>query len=238
MTERYIDVNAFYEFRGFLAPTTTSPLMQNPQNDIKDVLERICTAPSPDKQKKTIDKYFAEDVEMRSPFFHIPSAPLSREDVLGVYQWYRIISPDNQVKVTNLAFDQRNNTMFVEISQLSSIRYSPFRPAPSRLRKEGKLFIITSQEDFYHPDDLSNLILPPFTPLVRLMLSATGYASAIAAKAAQVFGYWRVRSGQGAQGNQANGEDSQDSEDSSKSSTGDVIWSKVGLGGKGASKGE
>jgi len=37
-----------------------------------------------------------------------------------------------------------------------------------------------------------NLLAPPVTPLVRLMLSATSYAYTLCAKAAQVFGYWRL----------------------------------------------
>ncbi|KAF5376447.1 hypothetical protein D9615_008690 [Tricholomella constricta] len=61
--------------------------MQNPQHDIKNVLHRLLTAESPNVQKDTLNKYFTEDVAFRSPFFHIAPRHLSREDVLGVYQY-------------------------------------------------------------------------------------------------------------------------------------------------------
>ncbi|GLB42679.1 hypothetical protein LshimejAT787_1201280 [Lyophyllum shimeji] len=208
--------------------------MQNPFNDIRDVMKRLTTAKSPDIQKETIDKNFAEDVALRSPFFNIPSGPLSREDVLGVYQWYRVLSPKNQMEITNLVFDQRNSTLYLEISHIFHIRFSPFKSAPSRsiarlkLRKEGKVYVIVAQEEFYHPDDLMNLLAPPLAPVVRFMMLTTSYASAISAKFAQVFGYWRVGAGESYPSDSDDSQSQGDSEDTSRADgRAGEVWNKA-----------
>ncbi|KAG5645303.1 hypothetical protein DXG03_006492 [Asterophora parasitica] len=157
--------------------------MQNPESEIKTVLRRLLTSSSPDAQRDSLFQYFAEDVGYRSPFFKIAPGPLSREDVLGVY---------HQV------YDEHSHVIILETTQLFRVRFSPFNATPAKyltrfkLKKAGTKYVIASQEDFYHPDDLMNLVLPPLAPLVRFALSIISYGSAFAAKSAQVMGYWRV----------------------------------------------
>jgi hypothetical protein len=61
------------------------------------------------------------------------------------------------------------------------------------LRRENELHYIASQEDFYHPDDFTSLLMPPLTPVVRFMLDSASTISAVNAKiAAGLLGVWRA----------------------------------------------
>lgn len=75
------------EVRQHLPRTTT---MQNPKQDIEDVLDKLITTKDPDEQKKAMGRYFAENAAFQSPFYKITPHQQSREDALGVYQ---LVSP-------------------------------------------------------------------------------------------------------------------------------------------------
>jgi hypothetical protein len=61
--------------------------MQDPAREISVVLSCITSSPSPDTQRAAITQYFTEDAGFRNPFFFVKPGPLSREEVLGVYQY-------------------------------------------------------------------------------------------------------------------------------------------------------
>lgn len=50
---------------------------------------------------------------------------------------------------------------------------------------DTKRYVIESQEDFYHPEDITAIVLPPLVPFVHLALRFGSFASALNAK---VFG--------------------------------------------------
>ncbi|RDB22029.1 hypothetical protein Hypma_010937 [Hypsizygus marmoreus] len=191
--------------------------MQTPFSDIKHVVSLLTTAETPEQQRDAVNTYFAEDVEFRHPLVKISSNHLSREDLLAIYQSYRILSPHIEIDITNVVYDNRTNTLYLDITQLFHIRFSPFKPVPAhfvtrlKLIKKNKKFLIASQEDFYQPDEFIALILPPLMPLMRYALTAGGYITAFSAKMAQVMGYWRPTA-EPSKEKQAS-EDSQDSED-------------------------
>ncbi|KAF9467618.1 hypothetical protein BDZ94DRAFT_1248556 [Collybia nuda] len=176
--------------------------MENPLHEIKSVAALVTAAVSPDIQNAAIRKYFTEDAGLRHPLCSVSPGPLSREDVLGVYQWYRVLSPTVDIDITNISYDRKSHTVVLEVTQLFHIRFSPFAPVPSHfiirltLRKIDHLFYIAFQEDFYQPDEFLNLLFPPIVPVTRMLLSASGVASTLLAKSAQVLGFWRIGGGE------------------------------------------
>lgn len=61
--------------------------MQDPARDISAVVSSLTSSPTPDIQRAAVIKYFTEDAGFRNPFYFIKPGILSREDVLGVYQY-------------------------------------------------------------------------------------------------------------------------------------------------------
>ncbi|KAF8632713.1 hypothetical protein AX15_001736 [Amanita polypyramis BW_CC] len=170
--------------------------MQDPVREIKDVVLQL-TSDSPDVQRDAVYKYYAPDAGFRHPLSHVEPGVLSREYILGIYQWYRVVSPNVSIRVDNVVYDKPHNVLLLDIFQSFHLFLLPIEPAPSRflarltLKEEDGTHRIVMQEDFFHPDDLAALIFPPVAPFLRFSLRAFGVASNICAKTAQVFGYWR-----------------------------------------------
>ncbi|KAG6917406.1 hypothetical protein DXG01_002675 [Tephrocybe rancida] len=172
--------------------------MQNPKHDIEAVLMRVLSTQSPDEQKKAIKRYFTENVAFRYPLYNVAAGQQSREDVLGIHQWLRVVSPTTGFEATNIVFDEESSALYVEGTIFFQMRYSPFVSQPSKvlilmkLKKNDQDYLISSQEYFYHADQLSKQLFPPLAPVIKLTVSTLTYASAIGAKLAQVIGIWRV----------------------------------------------
>ncbi|KAI0051319.1 hypothetical protein FA95DRAFT_1587260 [Auriscalpium vulgare] len=176
--------------------------MQNPAEDIEKVVQLLTTSASPDIQKAAVQKYFTSDAAFHHPVVTVASAPASRESILGIFQWYRIISPHIDLTVNSVSYDEAQSTVYLDITQKFHMRLSPFGPAPARLitllrlRQEGGLHYIELQEDFYHPDQFLALLLPPLTLPIRLAMRAGAVVSNLAARTTQVaLGVWLPRSG-------------------------------------------
>ena len=74
------------------------------------------------------------------------------------------------------------------------------RPTPSPTDPTKTLYVISEHEDFYHPDDLAALVVPPLAPLIRLALHAATLACRVNARVFEALGFWRVKEGEGGQG--------------------------------------
>ncbi|KAF9039274.1 hypothetical protein BJ165DRAFT_377907 [Panaeolus papilionaceus] len=174
--------------------------MENPREDIEHVIMQLTSTNSPDLQKAAIEAYMAPHVSFRHPVCCMESSRNSRVELLGVYQWYRVLSPQIKVKVENVVFDRDHHVLYVEIVQWFKLFFLPLRPAPARLltriklQKEAHLYYISEQEDFYHPDDFAALLLPPLAFFVRLFLAFNGLACGFLMIWANLLGYWRTSS--------------------------------------------
>ena len=73
--------------------------MDNPEFEIEQAVSLIATASSPDVQKKAIEKFFTSDAGFRHPICHVDPQPGSRQQLMGIYQWYRVMSPKILFKV-------------------------------------------------------------------------------------------------------------------------------------------
>ncbi|KAF8197124.1 hypothetical protein BJ912DRAFT_954843 [Pholiota molesta] len=179
--------------------------MENPVKEIKSVVYQLTATNSPDVQKAALESYMTSDVAFRHPVCSVNSGPNSRDTVLGIYQWYRILSPKIDIQVESIVFDSDQNVIYLEGVQWFKLFILPFKPAPARLivrltlRKQEGLFYISEQEDFYHTDDFAALLLPPIAPFIRLALVIAGILSSIFASLAQLFGLWAPSPGHRAQ---------------------------------------
>ncbi|KIY44673.1 hypothetical protein FISHEDRAFT_50837, partial [Fistulina hepatica ATCC 64428] len=166
--------------------------------DIRGVIYALTSTNSPDVQMDTINKYYLPNAAFKHPTCSVSSGPSSRDRILSIYQWYRVISPKLESEVKSVIFDSKLNIMDVEIVQQFHIFLSPFSAAPARLLVRltlsqdaaSGLYYIAQQEDFYHTEDFIALILPPLVPLIQLCLYVAALFSIIGAKIAQVFGIW------------------------------------------------
>ena len=73
-------------------------------------------------------RYYAPDVKFRHPLCNAHD----RDSLLGIYRWYRIMSPKHSVKVGSVTFDREKLELFLEVTQTFHIRWSPLSPAPAR----------------------------------------------------------------------------------------------------------
>ncbi|KAJ7086386.1 hypothetical protein B0H15DRAFT_886779 [Mycena belliarum] len=177
--------------------------MQHPSSEVGAVVSLLTAAAAPEIQKAAFHRYLTADAGFRHPLCKVAPGPGSRERLLGIYQWYRILSPHIDISVKSVAHDTTANMLLLDVVQIFHIRLSPFKPAPSRLlvrltlREENGLHYIAFQEDFYHPDDLMSLIVPPLAPVIRAGLALTGTASDVYAKIGQLLGFWTTGGGDG-----------------------------------------
>ncbi|KAJ7764879.1 hypothetical protein B0H16DRAFT_1526062 [Mycena metata] len=174
----------------------SAPEMQHPSSEVGAVVSLLTAAAAPDIQKAAFLKYLTPDAGFRHPLCHVTPGPGSRDRVLGIYQWYRIMSPHIDITVKSVVHDSANNVLLLDVVQKFHLRFSPFSPAPSRLlvrltlKEENGLHYIASQEDFYHPDEFMSLLIPPLAPVIRAGLSVAATASDIYAKIGQLLGFW------------------------------------------------
>ncbi|KAJ7226885.1 hypothetical protein GGX14DRAFT_298477, partial [Mycena pura] len=171
--------------------------MQNPVSEIRTVVSLLAASKAPEIQKAAFLRYLTPDAGFRHPLCSVAPGPGSRDRVLGIYQWYRILSPHIDMTVNNVVHDADNHIFLLDVVQVFHLRITPFKAAPARLLvrltlQEGPdgLHYIAFQEDFYHPDDFLSLIVPPLVPLVGMGLNLVGTVSHAYAKIGQFFGFW------------------------------------------------
>ncbi|KAF7986688.1 hypothetical protein HWV62_12699 [Athelia sp. TMB] len=201
--------------------------MQDPRAELPTIISILTSTPSPSLQRATLHRFYTSDASFAHPVCRVSPGPNSRERILGVYQWYRVLSPVVKADILEVSWDRHpgghpngaihgaervgenvdakvngeigeGEHVYVQVVQWFKLRISPFAAAPARLtvrltlRKEGELYYIAAQEDFYHPADLAALLLPPITPLITLALSTAGLVSNLGARVAALVGFWAV----------------------------------------------
>ncbi|KAG1787376.1 uncharacterized protein HD556DRAFT_1409841 [Suillus plorans] len=163
--------------------------MEIPQRDLPDVLIALTTSRSPADLRAAVNKFYMRNASLHHPFRVVEHDKNSRQKILSMYEWYRIISPDTTSNVDSVCYDKQRHVLVAEVTQHFRVRISPFKAAPSRyimrikLQERDKLFYIYDQEEFMHPTDLMNSVLPPLTPLVWLALVFFTFIGDVFAKA-------------------------------------------------------
>ncbi|TFA98000.1 hypothetical protein CCMA1212_010237 [Trichoderma ghanense] len=116
--------------------------MENPVQEIAAVINAL-TKGTPQQQQDTLNTYFLSNASFVHPFCRVPSisrgsVPLARDLdsrwlILGIYRWYRTLSPKISLTVDSSVFDQRNNTLYVSIRQTFSIWFVPLHSSNVKL---------------------------------------------------------------------------------------------------------
>jgi len=136
--------------------------MQDPRKELPSVISILTSTTSPSLQQATLHKFYTADASFAHPLCRVAPGPSSRERILGVYKWYRVLSPVVQAKVVEVSWDQHpggrpkgdvhgaeivgegngtgetsaggeGKTVYVQVVQWFKLRISPFAAAPSRL---------------------------------------------------------------------------------------------------------
>ncbi|KAF8495883.1 hypothetical protein F5888DRAFT_505098 [Russula emetica] len=174
--------------------------MEHPEVEIERVVQMLVRPASPDVQQAAVRKYFTSNAGFRHPMYSVKPATNSRDGILGIFQWYHVLSRYIELYVDNISYDVEKSILFLDMAQVFHIRCSPFPPARTRLltrltlHKEGARYYIAYQEEFFHPDDFFAMIVPPLFKPVNLILRIGGFARGLSARIAQaVFDVWRPR---------------------------------------------
>jgi hypothetical protein len=77
--------------------------MQNPKQEIERVFSLLTMAHTATIQAEALGRFYTSDVGFKHPLCTIPSAPGSRKEILGIYQWYCIMSPTIQGDVKEIS---------------------------------------------------------------------------------------------------------------------------------------
>ncbi|KAJ3544781.1 hypothetical protein NM688_g5702 [Phlebia brevispora] len=180
--------------------------MDDPAKEIAQVVNLVTAAVNPDIQKAAVLKYYTPDATFRHPLCTVAGGPGSRDIILGILQWYRVMSPHLKIEVRGVTYNASKNELFVEVVQEFHIRWNPFPVAPARLMvhlvlrpsdDDPRLYQIALHEDFYQPTDIAALMVPPLIPIVKLLQQFGTVASVINARVFGLFGFWSTSTDKG-----------------------------------------
>lgn len=73
--------------------------MQDPKKEIANIVRTLCTTRDASELEETVNKYFAPDAK----FLHPLCRANSRNEILGLFQWYRLASPGTELKVSSIS---------------------------------------------------------------------------------------------------------------------------------------
>jgi hypothetical protein len=73
--------------------------MQNPQRDLPVVLTALATSRNPADLRAAVKKFYTSDASLHHPLRIVEHGANSRQKILGMYEWHRIISPDTTSNV-------------------------------------------------------------------------------------------------------------------------------------------
>ncbi|KAF8135396.1 hypothetical protein EV363DRAFT_1320615 [Boletus edulis] len=127
--------------------------MQDPKKDIPNIIHTLCTTHDAKELETTVEKYFVADAK----FSHPMCKANSRNEILGLFQWYRLASPETQIKIRSVMYDNDLNVLVVEVEEKLNIWFNPLPSKTGRmvvrlqLRKINGAFYIVAEEDLAHP---------------------------------------------------------------------------------------
>ncbi|KAF4979257.1 hypothetical protein FZEAL_4502 [Fusarium zealandicum] len=116
--------------------------MEHPVREIAGVIKAL-TQGSPEEQESALREYFLPNASFSHPYCHVPSISKGQIPlvggldsiwlILGIYRWYRTLSPHIDIKVDSAVFDQRSGLLYVSLRQTFAVWFIPLYKAPVRL---------------------------------------------------------------------------------------------------------
>ncbi|KIN99182.1 hypothetical protein M404DRAFT_1004860 [Pisolithus tinctorius Marx 270] len=162
--------------------------MENPEQDLPRIVHLLTSSKAAVVLHETIKRYYTPDASLRHPLSIVESGPTSRDKVLGVYEWYRVMSPGTVATINEFVYDRENKIAYLDVSQTFKLRLVPSPVRPSRLVtrlklvEQDKLLYIKDQEDFFHPDDMMKYAFPSLAPIITLFLRSAAIGAWLASK--------------------------------------------------------
>ena len=110
--------------------------MENPTREISPIIHALTQA-VPSKQKQAVERYFTPNAAFTHPFCATGSWEIdlfgvqipSRWAILQIYQWYKILSPQIDLEVLNVTFNEDKLILYVDIAQHFKLFLVPFYDA-------------------------------------------------------------------------------------------------------------
>ncbi|ORY63178.1 uncharacterized protein BCR38DRAFT_485944 [Pseudomassariella vexata] len=110
--------------------------MEHPVHEIGGVIAALCQGTA-EEQEVALKDYYTPDAYFVHPFCRVPSFSGFELPFIGtkvdsrfilkfVYQWYRILSPQIDIKIDSTVFDQRQRLLYLTIRQVFTIWIVPF----------------------------------------------------------------------------------------------------------------
>ncbi|CAK7229533.1 hypothetical protein SBRCBS47491_007279 [Sporothrix bragantina] len=128
--------------------------MENPAQEIKEVITTLCTQPY-DEQQAAIRQYYLPDAEFVHPLCRVPgfgpkdasissdneslTTLNSRRIIAAIFRWYKILSPQITIGVESVAWDASRHKLFVAMHQRFALWFVPLYAAHVRLVVELQL---------------------------------------------------------------------------------------------------
>ena len=117
--------------------------MEDPVQEISNIIHTLTQA-LPSQQKAAIEQYFTPTASFTHPFCATSSwstniaVPYfgslnSRLAILGIYRWYKILSPHISLTVESVTFNEGTSKLYVDIHQHFRLWIVPFYDADVRL---------------------------------------------------------------------------------------------------------
>ncbi|GAA94239.1 uncharacterized protein L969DRAFT_93620 [Mixia osmundae IAM 14324] len=165
--------------------------MENPRNDIYDVVRSLVEPASPVVIAQNIDRYYTEDAYIDHPMLNQPHTPSSREGLKGIYTMLKVLTYGNKMEFHGDAcFNEDMTKGWLEASEHLYLTFLPFiKTAPRFLIRidlvKGKdgLYRVRRQEDNLATDFMrSGVYIIGVTEALDLYKKAMGWASATTGK--------------------------------------------------------
>jgi len=175
--------------------------MQDPAKELEEVITMVIAGPTPEVQKATLEKYYEDDAQYRHIWYAVSPKPNSRDSILGVLQWLRVMSPKLKLNVQSVTYNPETREGYLNILQEFPIRWSPLKAKPAKLliqvtltpQDPSGLYKIKSHEEFYHPDEETRILYPPFAFWTRLGLTLQAMKCRVNALVFGWLGFWNIK---------------------------------------------
>lgn len=103
--------------------------MENPVTEITPIITALTTSP-PIHQRHVIETYFLPDSSFDHPLCRVPRCQnsffFSRFLILAIYRWYKVLSPNIQIGVNSVAFDEPKGKLYVDSTQVFIFWFIPW----------------------------------------------------------------------------------------------------------------
>ena len=107
--------------------------MQVPKKEIANIIRTLCTTRDANELEGAVKKYFVEDAKFSHPLCRANS----RNEILGLFQWYRFASPETKLDVVSVSECSTSESRWTD--PLTSIMHSVrLRLERSRCRSQRK----------------------------------------------------------------------------------------------------